>query len=61
MDANAEEGGRRTALSPEYLRRIERLERLAEMQPGSDKSWVHHAIRDWREYFTNVVRIGPAT
>ena len=60
MDEPEDRGSAPTALSPEYLRRIERLEALPEMQSGTDKTWVHDAIREWREYFAKVVRVGDA-
>ena len=52
--ANDRDACRPTALSAEYLRRIECLERLPEMQPGQDKSWVDRANRDWDEHFAGV-------
>jgi hypothetical protein len=39
------------ALSPAYLRAIERWEALPENADGADKSWVDRSRRSWKEHF----------
>ena len=50
-DNVARDGIARVVLSPEYLRRVEKLEQLPEMQSGSDKSWVDRACREWTAHY----------
>ena len=35
-------------LSEEYLRLVERVERLPENRPGADKTWTERAIASWK-------------
>ena len=44
-------------LSSEYLRAIERVERLPQNQSGSDKSWVWRTVKTAREHFRRARRV----
>jgi hypothetical protein len=35
-------------LTEEYLRLVERAERLPQNRPGSDKTWVERALAAWK-------------
>ena len=45
------------ALSPAYLRAIEKWEGLPENSPGADKSWVGRCQRAWEAHFAKA-RVG---
>ncbi len=44
------------ALSEEYLAAVARVESLPESRSGTNKSWVHQAIRNSRRMYARAVR-----
>lgn len=46
-------------LSSEYLRLIERAERLPQNRPGTDKSWTQRVLDEWAWIVKNAKRVPP--
>jgi hypothetical protein len=46
-------------LSPEYLRLIDRVERLPQNRPGTDKSWTQRVLDEWAWIVKNAKRVPP--
>lgn len=44
-------------LTEEYLRLVERAERLPQNRPGTDKTWVERALASWKHEVTTARRI----
>ncbi|MBI5435284.1 MAG: hypothetical protein HZA52_20790 [Planctomycetes bacterium] len=46
-------------LSSEYLRLIERAERLPQNRPGTDKSWTQRVLDEWAYFVAHAKRQPP--
>lgn len=44
-------------LSEEYLRLVERAERLPENRPGTDKTWTERVVLEWQRLVESARRI----
>jgi len=46
-------------LADEYLRALERVERLPVNRPGADKSWTERALFSWMSAVARARRVPP--
>ncbi|MEW6074474.1 MAG: hypothetical protein AB1726_18000 [Planctomycetota bacterium] len=46
-------------LSEEYLRLVERAEKLPESRPGTDKTWIERTLEEWTRLVETARRIPP--
>ena len=46
-------------LSAEYLRLVERAERLPENRPGTDKSWTERVVAEWKTFVESAREVPP--
>jgi hypothetical protein len=46
-------------LSKEYLRLVERAEKLPENRPGTDKTWTERVLEEWTHLVETARRLPP--
>lgn len=44
------------SLGDEYRRAIDETEQLAHNQPGADKTWVEHSLREFKAHYSRASR-----